>query len=117
MKRFAMLITGLLIPVVAHAYSITSTGWNCDGFLECGSGTDVVVDVTTNIVNTVAKFIGALAVVVFFYGAIRMIVSQGQEGKEAGKKALEYAAFGMVAALLVSAIVEYIRDYLYYLGT
>jgi len=116
MKRFLLSLLGLLLPTAVSAYSITDTGWSCDGFLYCGSGGDVVTIMTMTIVNGVAMFIGALAVVVFFYGAILMVTSQGQEGKEAGKKAMIYASLGLAAALLTSAIIAFVRDYIYYLG-
>lgn len=117
MNKKLLPIVGLLLPNVAHAYSIRDTGWDCTGFLECGGSGDAVVAITTNIIAGVAAFIGALAVIAFFYGAIRMITSQGQEGKEAGKKALIYASLGMAAALLTEGIILYVRDYIFYLGT
>jgi hypothetical protein len=120
MRLFAIL-TGLLLPLTAAAYSLSDTGWDCSGFLYCNPGStppaDVVVIMTTTIVGGVAAFIGALAVVVFLYGAIRMVTSQGQEGKEAGKKALIYASLGLTFALITTAIVEFVRDYIYYLGS
>lgn len=104
-----------LIPTV-HAYRITDSGWDCTGFLKCGSSTDAVMQITATIVTGVGRFIIALAVVVFIYGALRMITSRGEEGKEAGKKAMIWAALGLMAALLTGAVVEFVRDYLYYLG-
>ncbi len=116
MRRLFLSLLGICVPASAYAYSITDTGWSCDGFLYCGSGSDAVTILTTTIVNGVAAFIGALAVVVFFYGAILMVTSQGQEGKEAGKKALIYASLGLASALLVAAVTAFVRDYIYYLG-
>jgi hypothetical protein len=119
--HFLIALSGLLLPSAVHAFSLSNTGWDCTGFLYCNPGApppaDVVTIMTVTIVNGVAAFIGALAVVVFLYGAIRMVTSQGQEGKEAGKKALIYASLGLAAALLVSAIVAFVRDYIYYLGS
>lgn len=117
MIRVLLTFVGFVLPRTVRAYSITDTGWDCTGFLECGSSGDVVKAITTNIITGVVAFIGAFAVVAFFYGAIRMIVSQGQEGKEAGKKALIYASLGMAAALLTEGIILYVRDYIYFLGT
>ncbi len=119
MKRFLACLIGLALPVIAHAaYDIRTTGWDCQGFLYCGGSLppDVVAIIAGNIVNGVWMFIGSMAVVAFFYGAIRMITSQGQEGKEAGKKALIYASLGLVAALLVRATIQFVCGYIYYLG-
>ncbi len=117
LHRLVATLIGILIPTAAHAqYHITNTGWNCQGFLYCNGGappTNIVVIITMNIISGVSAFIGALAVVIFFYGAIRMAVSQGQEGKEAGKKALIWASFGLTAALLTGAIIAYVNDYIY----
>lgn len=119
MKRFLASLAGIALPAIAHAYSLTQSTWNCNGFLYCNSGgapPDVVAIIAQSTINVVFYFIGPMAVVAFFYGAIRMIVSQGQEGKEAGKKALIYASLGIVAAILVKATIQFVCGYLYYLG-
>ncbi len=113
--KLLFFIIGLVSPVTVSAVSITQY-WTCKGFLYCGGGTNAVVLLSTNIISGVAVTIEALSVIVFFYGAIRMVTSQGQEGKEAGKKALIYAALGIAAALLTQAFIAFIRDYLYVLG-
>lgn len=115
MYALVILIIGLLSPITAHAqYHLTNSGWNCQGFLYCNGGgappADIVVIITMNIIMAVSTFIGALAVVVFLYGAIRMVTSQGEEGKEAGKKALIWASFGLTAAILTGGIMAYIRS-------
>lgn len=115
---------GFLLPSIAHSagYQLFQSGWNCQGFLYCPPGggpppADAVVILTSTVVSGVLLFISALAVVVFIYGALRMVVSQGQEGKEAGKKALIWASFGLAAALLTAAIIEFVTGYIYFLGT
>ncbi len=105
-----------MFPRVAVAYSLTDSGWDCGGFIRCGSSTDAVTAITLNIIAGVGYFITALAVVMVIYGGLRMVLSRGEEGKEAGKKALIYAGFGLVAALLCGAIFQFIRGYLYLLG-
>ena len=116
MKRFLFLLVGLTIPVPVFAgVDITSYGWSCNGFLYCGSS-DVVVLLNNNLIAGVSAFSVALAVVVFFYGAIRMVISQGDEGKEAGKKALIYASLGLAAALLTGGVIQFVCGYLFYLG-
>ncbi|MBP7113864.1 MAG: hypothetical protein KBA40_00245 [Candidatus Peribacteraceae bacterium] len=114
-----IVLAGILLPMVAHAqYHLSQSGWDCSGFLYCtGPGSippaDVVVLITLKIVLGVSAFIAAIAIIAFFYGAIRMVISQGQEGKEAGKKALIWASFGLAASLLVGAVIQYITDYIY----
>lgn len=114
MYALAILIIGFLAPIAAHAqYHLVDSGWNCQGFLYCNGGAppaNIVVVITMNIITGVSTFIGALAIVVFLYGAIRMVTSQGQEGKEAGKKALVWASFGLTAAILTGGIMAYIRS-------
>lgn len=117
MRRILPVIVGILVPIQAFAYRITDSGWDCRGFLKCGSSTDAVTQITLTIVTGVTAFIGALAVVVFMYGAVRMVTSQGDEGKEAGKKALIWASLGLVAAILTGAVIRFVTDYLYLLGT
>ena len=119
MKRFFALSIGLLLPVSALAAGVSigggGYGWNCKGYLYCGS-TDAVNILTNRLIAGVGAFIFSLAVVVFFYGALRMVTSQGDEGKEAGKKALIYASLGLAAALLTGGMIAFVRDYIYYLG-
>ena len=118
MKRLLFIAVGILVPVSAGAVSITDPqyGWSCNGFLYCGTGGNAVTAITGNIIAGVSAFIVALAVVMFFYGGLRMVASRGEEGKEAGKKALMYAAFGLIAALLTAAVISFVRDYIYLLG-
>lgn len=119
--RFLSTMIGFLLPAHAKAFSLSDTGWDCTGFIYCNPGapppSDVVTIMTMTIVNGVGAFIITLAIVMFMYGAIRMVTSQGQDGKEAGKKALIYASLGLVFALLVMAIMQFVRDYIYYLGS
>jgi len=117
MRRFLLTLAGILVPGAAHAYRLTDSGFDCTGFLYCGSSTDAVTQLTMNITTGVGMFIAALAVVVWFYGAIRMVTSRGQEGKEAGKKALIYASLGLVLAMLTTAVMQFIWDYVYLVGS
>lgn len=116
MNRFFTLLVGLLLPLRVHAVRLTDFGWSCEGFLHCGSGTDAVTGLSGTMVAVVATFIIPLAVVIFIYGALRMVISRGEEGKEAGKKALIWASVGLVFALLTAAIITFVTDYLYLLG-
>lgn len=116
--RVVSVFIGMVVPNIAFGqYHITNTGWDCRGFLYCppggGAPPNIVVILAANIISGVSAFIGALAVVVFLYGALRMVISQGQEGKEAGKKALIWASLGLSAALLTRLIIDYVIDYVY----
>ncbi len=113
MKRFLACIAGLLIPAHARAVSITQYGWNCDGFLKCGSSQDAVTDITMNVIQAVFSTITALAVIAFIYGGLRMAMSQGEEGKETGKKALMYGAMGLALAAITysgNRVIVYVID-------
>ncbi len=112
MKRLLILL-GLFAPSSAAAISINGYGWSCAGFLHCGSGTDAVQTIATNITVGVTSTITALAVISFLYGAIRMASSQGGEGKEAGKKAMIWAATGLVAAVLTGGIILYVQSLIF----
>ncbi len=115
MKRFLFILLGLLVPVSVEAISIT-TYWNCSSFLYCGSGATIVSILSGNIITQVGIFILPLTIIVFLYGAIRMITSRGDEGKEAGKKALLYGALGFAAALLVAGIIQFVNGIIYAIG-
>lgn len=119
--RLSAIIAGIVAPTAAYAqYHLTYSGWSCQGFLYCppggGAPVNIVVIITLNIIAAVSTFIGALAIVVFLYGALRMVISQGQEGKEAGKKALIWATLGLSAALLTRLIIDYVNDYIYFIA-
>ncbi len=112
MKRLLILL-GVLAPSSAFAVSINSYGWTCVGFLHCGSGTDVVQTIATNITVGIIATVAALAVISVLYGAIRMATSQGGEGKEAGKKAIIWASTGLAFAILAGGIVTYVTQLMF----
>lgn len=116
MKKFLPAIFGFFLPGIAHAYRLTDSGWDCTGFVGCGTVTDGVAYVMGRLILIIGTFIFALTVVVFLYGAFRMTTSRGEEGKEAGKKAMIYASLGFVAAFLTAGIFRFVCDYMYLLG-
>lgn len=113
MKRLALIIAGVCAPATAFAVSITQYGWDCSGFLYCGSNADAVQIITTNITVGVVGIIVALAVIAFLYGAIRIATSQGGEGKEVGKKAIIWACIGLVCALLCGAVITFVQQLIF----
>ncbi len=117
MKRFLLIAIGCLLPVTALAgVNIDNYGFDCTGFVYCHSPLNAVTGIATKLIAWIGAFIVALAVVSFFYGALRMAVSRGEEGKEIGKKAMIYASLGLAAALLTRMILQFICGYLYYVG-
>lgn len=117
MKRFSLVLLGCLFPSAAFAgVDIDNYGWSCAGFVYCNSPLNAVTGILGKLIAWINTFIVALAVVVFFYGALRMAISRGEEGKETGKKALIYASLGLAAAMLTSAILAFINYYIYLLG-
>lgn len=116
MKHFLPILFGLLVPVQASAVRLTDYGWDCVGFIYCGSNQDAVSGLSENLTIAVNNFIAVLAVVAFIYGAIRMIFSRGEEGKEAGKKAILYASIGFVLAILAGNIILYVYTLLHCIG-
>lgn len=99
--------SALLFPQTVIGKTLSDYGFNCTGFLFCGQS-DAPLVLLNRIVGFVATFIGAVAIVAFAYGGIRMIISRGGEGKETGKKAMINAALGLALALMVTGIFNFI---------
>ena len=104
--------TILFIPIATHAVGLSDYGFDCSKFLFCNNANPIST-FSLKIVSAIAAFILPLAILIFLYGAILMITSQGEEGKETGKKAMIYASLGLVAALLAESIVQFIQTVLY----
>lgn len=112
MKRIIFTLIGICTPAMAEAISIRNY-FPCDPTIFfCGSQ-NPVVELTANITAFVLSSVTAVAIVGFAYGGARMIFSMGGEGKEAGKKAMKYAAMGLVLAYLSGAILKYIVQLIY----
>lgn len=63
----------------------------------------------TSIINSLFFIIGALAVLVLLYGAIRYITSTGDSKRvQAAKDTIIYAIAGLVVAILAPAIVGFV---------
>jgi len=117
MIRFLLILLGSLMVVPVYAVSrLQDFGVDCPPFMECSDGVSVVIYLSGRLVMIANQFLRWLAIVGFLYGALRLIVSRGEEGKEAGKKAMIYASIGFALALLAGAIIDFVCDYLYSLG-
>ncbi len=115
MKKAFIMIGGLLMlmPTPAIARSITEWGFDCSMFLFCGAAESIPNIAIPRIANAIFSVLVPVAVIVFMYGGIRMIVSQGGEGKEAGKKAMMYAAVGLALAAISFLIIKFVNDLVY----
>ena len=124
MRRFSSIILGVFLPLIASAqgFHLTDTGWSCTGFVGCGYSGNAVTFLTAKVIALVFPSSGGpgflfwLVIVVFLYGALRMTLSRGEEGKETGKKAMMYAVAGFVLAIMVGMIMRFFCDYMYALG-
>ncbi len=74
-----------------------------------GTGNEDLTKYIPNIVNTVIFFVGIIAVVVIILGGISYATSQGDPGKvKKGKDTILYGVIGLIVALLVYAIVNFV---------
>lgn len=109
MKHITTIVVGLLLPMNAAAKSITDY-WNCTGIPFCGKAATAPALLIGNIVGFVQVAIIPAAVIACIYGGFRMTLSQGSEGKDTGKKAITYAALGLIFAYLAIPILTYIAS-------
>lgn len=109
MNRIKKLILALyaaiaMVPALALAAA-------CEGAQVAG-GTCTGGELTTritNIINALFFIIGALAVIVLLYGAVRYITSTGDSARiAAAKNTIIYAIAGLVIAILAPAIVGFV---------
>lgn len=118
MKRIFTVLIGIVSPARALAAGkhLSDYGFDCSKIdlpiPGCGGSTDVVTALTTLIVGNGKLVAGSLAIIVFLYGGLRMTISQGNEGKDAGKKALIYGALGFACIFLAAEIVTVVQSYI-----
>lgn len=119
MRAFILSIIGIFFPATAYAEGkhLIDFGFDCSKvgipFPGCGSPIDLTTAATTKIAMTGLEIATPLATVVLLYGAVRMVISKGDEGKEAGKKAMIYGAMGLIFVTLAFGIVKAVEAYLY----
>ena len=117
MRSFFLLI-GILFPSRVFAQALSQVGggyaspiWAqaCTVLPYCNMGGQGVFIVTGIIVEAVLWTIGAGAVVVILYAAVRMISSGGsEEVLSKSKKVLFYAALGLLFAIMGSTIINFV---------
>ena len=117
MKRLLAVLIGLLIPTSAFAVRLRDFGFDCAGFLYCDKPGNAVTILAARVITIVNIVIIPLAVLAMVYGGLRMVMtSVNEEGKEAGKKTLMYAALGLVLAILAERIILYVITIIYAIG-
>ncbi len=66
------------------------------------------------VIDTVMLFIGASAIVVVIYGAIRIITSLGEQDKiKTGRQAILYGLLGLFLAIISDALFRWLTLFLY----
>jgi hypothetical protein len=118
MRRFLNILIGIFTPAAVYAQvHLTDYGFDCSQINApipgCGSGIDLTLAAAAKVSGTLLYIATPLATVILLYGAVRMIVSRGDEGKEAGKKAMIYGAMGLAFVTLSGAIVGLVNVYIY----
>ena len=118
MRKLFLACIGFFIPTIAYAQKhLTDYGFDCKGvgmdLPGCGSAIDLTTAASQKIFNFGYAIAGPLASIIFLYGALRMVISRGDEGKEAGKKAMIYGALGLVFVLLSWSIVKLVETYIW----
>jgi hypothetical protein len=126
MKRFFLFLFGTLTPLLAFAqngFRISNNGpssFDCRGFVGCGED-GLVSFFVKRVLSLVLPingvgFIFYVAVAVFLWGTLQMVLSRGEEMKESGKNAILYACLGLSLALVTSGVLSFICGYLFKLG-
>lgn len=125
MRRFLLFLIGILSPTAVYAAGRNAIyyGFDCTKILiplpGCGTSDSnpnyLATTALTKIAGTGLAIATPLATVIFLYGALRMVISRGDEGKDAGKKAMIYGAMGLVFVALSFGIVSMVQAYLYLL--
>ncbi len=120
MRNFVLAIIGVIAPattLAADGKHLINYGFDCKKIglpiPGCGVSIDLVTAATEKVVATGLVIATPLATVVLLYGALRMVISRGEEGKEAGKKAMIYGAMGLVFVTLAYGLVKAVEAYLY----
>ncbi len=126
MKKIILFFIGTLSPFkVLAAINLKDTyGFECQNtpFIGCTfAGTPpgtAAIQLAGTVAAAVIASILTVATIAVLYGAYRIMTSRGNsEGVEAGKKAIMWAVFGYVLATLTIPIINFIKDFIDFVGT
>ena len=116
--RSIILLTGLGLPLTAHAAGLADIGagmvtgmWVdvCTTLPYCGMGATGVALLAGIVIRTVLWAIGAGAVVVILYAAAQIVTAAGNEERVSkARKTIFYALLGLFFAVLANLIVNYV---------
>ncbi len=78
----------------------------------CGAGRVFLIQLANRIINIASGVVGALAVGMLIWGAIKMITSGGnEEGKTQGRTIITTALVGVVLAIMAQALVQFVANF------
>ena len=92
----------------------SSTGNTIGEGIECAGGTlpenlSGSGGIITNVINVLLGIVGVVAIIMIIVGALRMVLSAGNEKTVAGaRNTILYAVIGLIIAILAFAIVNFI---------
>ena len=79
----------------------------------CGAGKFFIIQLANRAIDLISTVIGAAAVVMIIWGAIRIITSGGNdEGKTQGRQIIINALIGLALAVLAKVIVYFVADFI-----
>ncbi len=110
--RILLLCIGLFLPTTTYAFNLDDH-FSCAGFLFCGGSSDIVAFLSSRTTYIVSDIIYWACVFAFLYGGLRMTMSQGEEGKDEGKKAMTYGLVGYVLAVLTISVINTVYYFIY----
>ncbi len=103
--------TLLALPVAVFAEFKVPTGTNLPG--DAGAAGDGIIGIMTSIMQWLLILVGILAIIAFVIAGIMYLTSMGDEGRaESAKKAMIYAVFGVVVALLGLIVLNFVNNLL-----
>lgn len=106
-KKIKLAFGTTILMVPAMAFSAACEGAQIAGVASCDAAP--LEARITSIINSLFFVIGAVAVLVLLYGAIRYITSTGDASRvKAAKDTIIYAIAGLVVAILAPAIVGFV---------
>lgn len=106
-KKIKLALGAAILSVPAFAFSAACEGAKIAGVDNCTAAP--LEARITSIINSLFFVIGAIAVLVLLYGAIRYITSTGDASRvKAAKDTIIYAIAGLVVAILAPAIVGFV---------